>query len=125
MLLKNQMPCRQWGSCDVGKRAHSSAAHQYEDANVWPLEIIAAPVGYFPGNVNSRGTSIRVVASYENWEWRVFLNMGQNRSSSSTHKTFRVCTDHSKMLKQEWEQIMRLEVTEHEAWWHWIERVES
>jgi len=128
MLLKEQIRCRRFGDCDIGKRAaylpNDVADYQYENANVWPLEIIAAPLGYFPGNVNSMGRSIRTVADYENWEWRVFLNMGRGRSGS-THKTFRVCTDHSKMLKQEWEQIVRLEVIEHEAWWQWIERVEA
>jgi hypothetical protein len=121
MRLSDEIRCRQFVTCDVGKRVPDiSATSGYMEATVWPQDIMEAPVGFH----NLRGEPVPAVDSFSLWIWKVYLNMGQGRSGSG-HKTWRVCHGHSKNLYHAWITVAQIEVNEAQQWDRYCDRMES
>ena len=85
MQLKDQVKCRLWSDCDIGKRAG-------QDRTVFPQEFLGPA-----GNTAAMG------------RWTVF-NKPNGGQGHGNRQNWTICMDHHELLKQDWEEGARDEV---------------
>lgn len=116
MQLKEEVRCRNWGTCDIGKRADHTPP--YSDALVFPQRLIAAPAGFHDPHFSTDR-----IAGYELWRWQVYLSIPTARQYSGL-KRWSICEGHSKNLLAAWERIFKDEVDSYNAYHDYMDRVE-